>query len=345
MDEAQSAPEGGGDARREHEQPARERRRGASPAKVRSTRLRRSAGDAEKASERRQRSAPTQRSESSNAQRERELGKRDGAMRERNAEQRKEAKRQYARAWYAANKPLHQEIQRRYRERQRAENPDEFRARLRAANQRWRDSHREQVRQHRRDKDRDARTAKSESAARYYAAHADEVKQRKREKYWADHEKSLADQRQYRARERWRRANGLPPQRLHRTTGTERRENLAAADSFFTRVRGADEIERLRSERGTPQYLIDEFARSSARDRAAAHYAESLARGEGRLEQDLRPTHAGRTASTAAEEARMDAVAAAINDRLRTQPKAAEHRMPVADQTPLMPPIRHGLSR
>ena len=34
-------------------------------------------------------------------------------------EERKEAKRQYARAWYAANKPLHQEIQRRYRERQR----------------------------------------------------------------------------------------------------------------------------------------------------------------------------------------------------------------------------------
>lgn len=115
-------------------------------------------------------------------------------------EERKEAKRQYARAWYAANKPLHQETQRRYRERQRAENPEEFRARLRAANQRWRDSHREQIRQHQRDKDRDA-PATSARTPRATTPPADEVKQRKREKYWADHEKSLADQRQYRARE------------------------------------------------------------------------------------------------------------------------------------------------
>ena len=196
-------------------------------------------------------------------------------------EARKEAKRQYAREWYAANKPLHQEIQRRYRERQRAENPDEYRERLREANQRWRDTHREQIRQHRRDKDRDVPEVKRENAARYYAAHSEEIKQRKRDRYWADHEASLAAQRQYRAREAWRRSHGLPPQRVHRTSGAERRTNLTAADAFFARPRNAAEIPRLREERGTPQYLIDEFTRESERIRAVAYYANSVV-GEGR---------------------------------------------------------------
>lgn len=349
MDEPQSRGNQDDDARRESLRAARKRWRDANPEKVRAARLRWNAANPEKVREIRQRWAESHREQISTAQRERELRKRDAVLRDRRAEQlreeRKEAKRQYARAWYAANKPLHQEIQRRYRERQRAENPEEFRARLRAANQRWRDSHREQIRQHQRDKDRDAPATKRENAARYYAAHGDDVKQRKREKYWADHEKSLADQRQYRARERWRRANGLPPQRLHRATGTERKTNLAAADVFFTRVRTAEEIEGLRRERGTPQHLIDEFERASARHRAAAHYAESLTRGDGRLEQQLRPTRAERNAMARADEdARMDAVAAAINDRLRTQPKALAPTAPLGDPAPTMLSARRGLS-
>lgn len=350
MDEPQSRGKQGDGARRESLRAARKRWRDASPEKVRAARLRWNAANPEKVREIRQRWVETHREEINTAQRERELRKRDAVLGDRRAEQlreeRKEAKRQYARAWYAANKPLHQEIQRRYRERQRAENPEEFRARLRAANQRWRDSHREQIRQHQRDKDRDAPATKRENAARYYAAHADEVKQRKREKYWADHEKSLADQRQYRAREKWRRANGLPPQRLHRVTGTERKTNLAAADAFFTRARTGDEITRLRGELGTPRYLIEQFERANARDRAAAHYAESLTRVGGRLDQQVRPTRAERNAMARADdEARMDAVAAAINDRLRTQPKAPARSMPVAGPQPPTASAQPGRSR
>ncbi len=350
MDESPGREERDDDARRESMKAARKRWRIANPEKVRAARERWNAANPEKVREIRQRWAETHREEISSAQRERALRKRDAVLDERRAEQlreeRKEAKRQYARAWYAANKPLHQEIQRRYRERQRAENPEDFRARLRAANQRWRDSHREQIRQHQRDKDRDAPTAKSVKAADYYAAHADEVKQRKRGRHWADHEKSLAEQRQYRARERWRRANGLPPQRLHRATGTDRKTNLAAADAFFTRARTTDEITRLRSERGTPRYLIEQFERANARDRAAAHYAESVNRGDGRLEQQLRPTRVQRNAMAKAdEEARMDAVAAAINDRLRTEPKVPARAMPVAEPEPPVPSARPGISR
>jgi len=350
VDEPQSRGKQGDGARRESLRAARKRWRDANPEKVRAARLRWNAANPEKVREIRQRWVETHREEINTAQRERELRKRDAVLGDRRAEQlreeRKEAKRQYARAWYAANKPLHQEIQRRYRERQRAENPEEFRARLRAANQRWRDSHREQIRQHQRDKDRDAPATKRENAARYYAAHADEVKQRKREKYWADHEKSLADQRRYRGRERWRRANGLPPQRLHRATGTERKANLAAADLFFTRVRTAEEITRLRNERHTPQHLIDELERANARDRAATHYVESVNRGDGLLEEQIRPTRAQRNAMAKAdEEARMDAVAAAINDRLRTQPKVPARAMPVAEPEPPVPSARPGISR
>lgn len=350
MDEPQGPPERGADARRETLRAANRSWRAANPEKVRAARLRWKAANPEKVRAAKQRWIETHREEVNVAQRERELRKRNAVLSERYEEQhreeRKEAKRQYSRAWYAANKPLHQEIQRRYRERQRAENPEEFRAKRRAANQHWRDAHRDELRQHRRDKDRDAPSVKRENAARYYAAHGDEVKRRKREKYCADHEKSLETQRQYRARERWRRVNGLPPQRLHRATGTERKTNLAAADVFFTRVRTAEEIEGLRRERGTPQHLIDEFERSSARHRAAAHYAESLTRGGGRLEQQLRPTRAERNAMARADEdARMDAVAAAINDRLRTQPKAPARTAPVTEPAPPVPSTRHGLSR
>ncbi|ODT26408.1 MAG: hypothetical protein ABS63_11650 [Microbacterium sp. SCN 70-27] len=101
----------------------------------------------------------------------------------------------------------------------------------------------------------------------------------------------------------------------------------------------------LRNERGTPRYLIDQFERANARDRAAAHYAESLTRGEGRLEQQLRPTRAERNAMARADEdARMDAVAAAINDRLRTQPKALAPTAPLGDPAPTMLSARRGLS-
>lgn len=262
-------------------------------------------------------------------------------------EAREEAKRRYAREWYAANKPLHQEIQRQYRDRQRAENPEIYRGRLRAANQRWRDNHREQIRQHQRDKNRDAPEVKRQNAARYYSDHGDEIKRRKRDRYWANHEKSLEEQRQYRARETWRRDNGLPAQRAHRATGTERKSNLAAAVAFFARARSADEIERLREERGTPQHLIDEFLRASARHRAAAHYTETQGGGNARLEEQLRPTGAERAAMARADEdARMDAIAAAINDRLRTQPKTPTPPTRLDGTTPSQfPSPDHRLSR
>jgi len=131
-----------------------------------------------------------------------------------------------------------------------------------------------------------------------------------------------------------------------RATGTERKTNLAAADAFFTRARTGDEITRLRGELGTPRYLIEQFERANARDRAAAHYAESLTRVGGRLDQQVRPTRAERNAMARADdEARMDAVAAAINDRLRTQPKAPARSMPVAGPQPPTASAQPGRSR
>ncbi|MGB4779881.1 hypothetical protein [Microbacterium sp.] len=286
-----------------------------------------------------------------------ELSARERARqaRAKETEARKEAKRVYAREYYAAHRDTQREVQRAYRKSQKRDNPVEYRARRRAANQKWRDTHREQVRQHQRDKDRDDPIAKSRGAARYRAAHADEMKARRLEKYWADPEGARERARVYRAGERRRRKLGLPPRRLHRVTGAERKANLAAADAFFARTRTPGEIAALTYEPPTPQHLIDELVHANELFRAELAYrtgirtgADRLGRGRRRqLEQELiatgkvQPPKEWRAptpdeVARAAEEARMDAIAAAINDRLRTQPKhpAPQPDPPRAATTP-----------
>ncbi|RLK52486.1 hypothetical protein [Microbacterium telephonicum] len=284
------------------------------------------------------------------------------AARAKEAEARKEAKRVYAREYYAAHRDTQLEVQRAYRESQKRDNPGEYRARRRAANQKWRDTHREQVRQHQRDKDRDDPIAKSRGAARYRAAHADEMKARRLEKYWVDPDAARERARVYRASERRRRKIGLPPRRLHRITGAERIANLAAAEAFFARTRTPEEIAALIYGPPTPQHLIDELVHANELLRAEFAYrtgirtsADRLGRGRRReLEQELIAT--GRVqppeercaptpdeVARAAEAARMDAIAAAINDRLRTQPK---HPAPQLDPPPAVPtPTDHRRGR
>ncbi|WP_457100673.1 hypothetical protein [Microbacterium sp. P5_E9] len=229
-----------------------------------------------------------------------------------------------ARKRYAANPEAHLEYQRERRAAQRAADPEGYREAKRLRNKRWHDTHREQENAKLRAKHRENPEAKREAALRYYAEHGGEVKERRRAYYWANREKQLETQRQWRAREKRRREVGLPARRIHRLPQQELAANREAADDFFTRPRSPGDLAVLRSEpKPTPKELAV-WARDCERARIASAIAEDADRARPVRTSEQRAREATARAkreADAAEQARMDAIARLINDRLRHEPR------------------------
>lgn len=253
-----------------------------------------------------------------------------------------ERNRERGRARYAADPQAHLEYQRERRKAQREADPEGYREAKRLRTKRWHDKHRERENEKLRLKHRDNPEIKRVAAEKYYAEHGDKVRERRKAYYWANREKQLEKQRQWRERERRRRNAGLPPRRLHRIGGDERRANLAAADEFFAGVPSREEIKAMR--RG-PKPSAEELARLD-RVHARARLAWALQEDPDLVE----PVHASerrardraaaaerKREAEAAEQARMDAIASVVNDRLRQ----ASRRPPAnrAHRAPLPPAI------
>lgn len=232
---------------------------------------------------------------------------------------RAEKRRAYAREWYAANREQYLAYQHEHRAKQKDADPDAYRAVRRAANKRWRDSHKEEQNARQRDRYRAGPRPDLDARARYYAAHAEALKARKLERYWANHEEGLAKQRAWREREKRRRRIGLPNRALHRVTAAERKANQVAADEFFTRAYTPAEVAALMS---TPAPLIARWERDSERARVASYYVlgpeiSSVAMRSAARRAEAERVRAERDAALDAENARLDAIAKAINDGLR----------------------------
>lgn len=238
------------------------------------------------------------------------------------AEQR-EARRAYAREWYAAHREEYLAYQREARKRQKEADPDGYLATRRAANKRWRDNNRDVQNEKARDRYRADRRPTLEARASYYAAHAEEITARKRARYAADRDAQLAKQRRWREREARRRAAGLPARALHRVSAAERNANQSNADAYFARVYTAEQIAEISV---TPDRLISRWDRDSERARVASYYAlgpdvsRPSIRAEVRraeAERDRVEREAAVRADLDLEDARLDAIARAINDTLR----------------------------
>lgn len=259
--------------------------------------------------------------------RENREGERRRAAKKRTAEAAAERRRVRARERYALDPAGNGEYQRQRRAAQRAADPDGYREAKRARNKRWRDRHREEQNAKRREKHRDNPDAKRESAARYYQTHGEQVRERRRAYYHANRDAQLEKQRQWRGREKRRRDAGLPPRRLHRTTAAERAANRGAAVEFFERERTPEQIAILKEELRTPDDAIARWERDSERARIASAIAADTDFTRPLTASQMRHRERERAArqkqvAREAEEARMDQIARAINDRLRTHPRS-----------------------
>lgn len=253
--------------------------------------------------------------------RDRERGK---AAKARKAREAAEYRRVKARERYAADPQANLDYQRKRRAAQRAADPEGYREAKKQRNKRWADSHKAEQAAKRREKHRENPDAKREAAARYYAQNADKVRERRRAYYAANREKQLEKQAQWRAREKRRREAGLPVQRLHRVDKELRLLNRDAADEFFSRERTADEIAVLRNERRTPAAELARWQRDCDRARTAFAIAHDPDPVRPVLTSEERARQAvirAKREADAAEASRMDAIARAINDRLRQAPR------------------------
>jgi len=265
--------------------------------------------------------------------------------------QRKERRRAYAREYYAAHRDEYLDYQRQYRAEQREKDPEAYRAGKRERNQRWRDSHKDQVNARLRDKYRDNAEKHRERRREYYAEHAEEQRVRRREYYARNKEKQKASHRAWRDREKRRRAAGLPTQRLHRVPRDERKANRVAADAFFSHTWTEEELMTMMEIFATPPELLAAWKRDCLKARATytlAEQQEELAR----LQKELNRVAPGPKPKPSLtpqqiEEARMDAVAKQINDRLRhhEEPRRIHHLDPAAPHPMPHQPNTTGLSR
>lgn len=225
--------------------------------------------------------------------------------------ERKAQKAQYARNRYHANIEASRAKAREYREAARARDPDAYRASRKRANDTWRANHKDEINERLRERNRIDPDTKRARSRRHYEKHAEERRAYRRRYYEENRDRELAKQRQWRQREKRRVEAGLPVRWLHRLTPDQRRDNARAADEFFARPITPELRARLEAELRTPPELIAAWERETARIRAtqwALGHPEASPRIVNRNQ---------------AEEERMDALARAINDRLRTAPRMA----------------------
>lgn len=256
-----------------------------------------------------------------NLERARELNRlsmRRQSQKKKREEEKRERRRAYAREWYARNRERYGKQQQASRARRKAEDPEAFRAMATARMKRWRDKNREAYNQSVRDRRRENPGSRAESSRRYYEKNREQILERARQRYAANHETARAKANAYEARERRRREVGLPPNRLHAVRPTERDANQRAADEFFSRTfdRSAISNMRLGSKEPTPPGLIAAWKRDCLRARAAHHQATTEPATPPSLRDELR---IARLAAIAAEDARLDAIGRAVNARLRNQ--------------------------
>jgi hypothetical protein len=235
---------------------------------------------------------------------------------------RKEARRQYARDYYAQHRAEYLEYQRQYRAEQRAKDPEAYRQGKRERNQRWRDKHKDEVNARLRDK---------------YRADPEKHRERRRE-FYADRAKRL-------------REAGLPARRIHRKNRGERFANRIAADRFFSREWTTEELAVAMKSIETPPEVWAAWKRDCLKARAAYSLAEQKEELE-RLQKELARAKPGpkpkpRPTPEEIEEARMDAVARAINDRLRHRepPRRVHHLDPAAPHPMLQSNNPMGMNR
>ncbi|KHK98851.1 hypothetical protein LK09_08260 [Microbacterium mangrovi] len=152
------------------------------------------------------------------------------------------------------------------------------------------------------------------------------------------------------ARERRRREVGLPPRRIHRRTPDDRRTDAGSADEFFARdwshVRIPDGPQHRLDP--TPPALLDAWESESARARLRhrlrddPEFRERVERHRNALQDRI---HAEQR--RAAHRDRVDAIARAVNDRLRIA--GPRRRSPTADlaapNQPQPAPSSSGLGR
>lgn len=265
--------------------------------------------------------------------------------------QRKEARREYAREYYAKHRDEYLEYQRQYRAEQRQKDPEAYREGKRGRNQRWRDKHKDEVNARLRDKYREDPEKHRERRREYYAEHAEEQRARRREYYARNKEKQNAASRAWRDREKRRRAAGLPARRIHRVPRDEREQNRAAADAFFSRVWTKPELAVARKSIETPPELWAEWKRDCLKARATYTLAEQK-QELARLQKELGrgtpgPKPKPRLTPEELEEVRMEAIAKQINDRLRhrEQPRRPHHLDPAAPHPMLQQNKTTGLNR
>lgn len=225
--------------------------------------------------------------------------------------ERKARKAEYVRRRYHADVEASRAKAREYREAARARDPEAYRASRKRANDAWRAKHKDEINARLRERNRIDPDTKRARSRRHYEKHAEERRAYRRRYYEEHRERELAKQHQWRQREKRRIEAGLPVRRLHRLTPNERREDLRAADEFFARPVTPELRARLEAELRTPPELIAAWEREIARTRAtqwALRHPEASPRIVNRYQ---------------AEEERMDTIARAINDRLRSTPRRA----------------------
>ncbi|MEJ1154612.1 hypothetical protein [Microbacterium marmarense] len=248
-------------------------------------------------------------------------GMRARAAKDRAKRAREEQRRVRAREWYAQNSERHLAAQRAYRAAQKQADPEGYRKAKAERTKRWRDKHLDRENAKLREKHRQNPAAKQAAAARYYEKNGEAVKARRREYYAANREKQLAAQQRWRAREKRRKELGLPPRRIHNVSPAERRMNEEHAGAFFAREWSAAEVKQVQLHEPTPPELIAKLDRDNARARADWAKANRPMKEPSREAVDRERRAAIQEEAVRAEEARLDAIARQVNERLRTQPR------------------------
>lgn len=266
--------------------------------------------------------------------------------------QRRDARRQYARDYYAVHREEYLEYQRQRRAEQRAMDPDAYREGKRERNQRWRDNHKDEVNAKIRAKYHADPEKLRERRREYYATHAEEQRARRREYYARNKEKQNANHRAWLDREKRRRSAGLPPSRLHRTRRDDRMANSAAADEFFARTWSEAELAEAKKSIATPPELLAAFTRDCLSARATYRLAEQKEELQ-RLQKELGRTRPGPkpkprpTLAEIEEEARLERIGRQVNERLRHRdpPRRRHHLDPAAPHPMLQPNNPMGMNR
>lgn len=269
---------------------------------------------------------------------------RRATQRQRQVRERKERDRRY----YIDNAERIRENSRAWRAARAAEDPEGFRQARSAQRREWWKRRPRELRE--RDalaaRDRGDAPAARERSRAYYQRNADRINAAKREHLREHPEKRREYQQRWREKERARKAAGLPPRTLHRTTPAERAANRTAADAFFTKVYPASQIQQMRNGPPTPPELLAQWNRESRRARATHLLAEQTELRD-RLVNEMPPADRAAKMAEEREQARLDAIGRAVNDRLRHRdpPRQPHHLDPAAPHPMLQHPNGTGLHR